>query len=75
VYPYTEKTNSIIEVAERQVFDICVVKINQYLPDFSKLNKGSKQFTYRLLKEALQANPTSLSKIFNEVLSLPIDQQ
>lgn len=75
VYPYTGEANSIIEVAERQVFDICAVKINQYLPELGKLNKGSKQFTYRLLKEALQSNPTSLTKILNEVLNLPVDQQ
>ncbi|WP_179136292.1 ATP-binding protein [Paenibacillus sp. 32352] len=75
VYPYSGKATSVIEIAERQVFDICAVKINQYLPEFSNLNKGSKKFTYRLLKEALQANPTSLSKILNEVLNLPIDQQ
>ncbi|QJD86345.1 ATP-binding protein [Cohnella herbarum] len=75
VYPYIGEAHSIIEIAERQVFDICAVKINQYLPDFGKMNKGSKQFTYRILKEALQANPTSLSKILNEVLNLPVDQR
>lgn len=75
VYPYTGEAKTIVEVAERQVFDICAVKMNQYLPEFSKLNKGSKQFTYRLLKEALQSDPGSLSKILNEVLNLPADQQ
>ncbi|MNB91783.1 DNA mismatch repair protein [compost metagenome] len=75
VYPYTGEAKTIIEVAERQVFDICAVKVNQYLPEFSKMNKGSKQFTYRLLKEALQANPNSLTKILKEVLNLPFEQQ
>lgn len=75
IYPYTGEANNAIEVAERQVFDICAVKINQYLPEISKMKKDSKQFTYRLVKEALQANPNSLSKILHEVLNLPTNQQ
>ncbi len=75
IYPYQGSPKTAIEEAERQVFDICAVKINQYLPEFSKSAKGSKEMTYRLLKEALQTNPDSLRFILKEVLKLPAEQQ
>ncbi|MED4354168.1 hypothetical protein P9265_17875 [Schinkia azotoformans] len=75
IYPYDGEPNNEIEKAERQVFDICAYKINQYIPDFSRNDKQSKQFTYRLLKEALESNPSSLRLILGEVLNLPSDQQ
>lgn len=75
IYPYNGEPTNELEKAERQVFDICAYKINQYIPDFSKNDKQSKQFTYRLLKEALESNPNSLGLILKEVLNLPADQQ
>ncbi len=75
IYPYEGEAQTVVEEAERQVFDICAVKVNEYLPDFSKVAKSSREFTYRLMKEALQTNPDSLRAILKEVLKLPPDQQ
>ncbi|CAH1211664.1 hypothetical protein PAECIP111892_03618 [Paenibacillus auburnensis] len=75
IYPYKGEAQTVVEEAERQVFDICAVKINQYLPDFNKVAKSSREFTYRLMKEALQSNPDSLRLILKEVLKLPPEQQ
>lgn len=75
IYPYIGEPENEIEKAERQVFDICAYKINQYIPEFNKSNNQSKKFTYRLLKEALESNPSSLGLILKEVLNLPEEQQ
>ncbi|MFC5702784.1 ATP-binding protein [Cohnella faecalis] len=75
IYPYKGEAQTVVEEAERQVFDICAVKLNQYLPDFSKAEKGAREFTYRLMKEALQSNPDSLQTILRELLKLPTEQQ
>ncbi|WP_286884828.1 ATP-binding protein [Aneurinibacillus sp. UBA3580] len=75
IYPYSGQPESVIEKAERQVFDICAVKVNELLPEFRKASKESRQFTYRLLKESLQANPNNLKLILKEVLNLSINQQ
>lgn len=75
VYPYTQITNNPIEVAERQVFDVCAVKVHEYSPGFDAADRKSKQLTFRLIREALESNPTSLQAILREVLALPAEQQ
>lgn len=75
IYPYDGEPKTEIELAERQVFDICAYKINQYIPDFNRGNKQTRKFTYRLLKESLESNPNSLKTILQEILNLPEDQQ
>lgn len=75
IYPYMGEPKNEIEKATRQVFDIFAFKINELIPEFSKATKNSKQFTYRLLKEALELNPSSLETILKEVLELSPVQQ
>lgn len=71
VYPYKGEPVTLVEEAERKVFDIVAININQNLPDFNDVGKKSKQFQFRMLKHAIKSSPEDLQKILNEVLNLP----
>ncbi|MBT2617245.1 MULTISPECIES: hypothetical protein [unclassified Bacillus (in: firmicutes)] len=75
IYPFIGEAKNDVDKATRQVFDIFAYKVNEFIPEFSKATKNSKQLTYRLLKEALETNPTSLKFILSEVLTLSTEQQ
>lgn len=76
IYPYEEKPElSPIEEAERQVFDIVAINVQEYLPDFEAAGHSSRRFTFRLLAQAIKDNPESLQKIIGEVLALKTDAQ
>lgn len=75
IYPYAGNAKDQVEVAERQVFDIVAVSVNEYLKDFGASSDTTKKFTFTLLKQALQENPDSLQLIFNTVLNLPKERQ
>jgi hypothetical protein len=76
IYPYEEKPDlSPIEEAERQVFDIVAINVQEYLPDFEAAGHSSRRFTFRLLAQAIKDNPESLQKIIGEVLALKTDAQ
>lgn len=71
IYPYEEKRDlSPVEEAERQVFDIVAINVQEYLPDFEESAQSSKRFTFRLLSQALRDNPESLQQIIGDVLGL-----
>lgn len=76
IYPYqnTEK-ESPIERVERQVFDICALRVHEYVKDFEKTETGNKRMMFRLLQEALTTNPQSVQKILSEVLNLNQEDQ
>jgi len=71
VYPFQGEPITPVEEAERKVFDIVAININQNLPDFSEADKRSKQFQFRMLKHAIEKSPEDLQKILTEVLNLP----
>jgi len=78
IYPFEEKADkdlSAVELAERQVFDIIGVNVQDFLPDFEKADNSAKKFTFRLLAQALKDSPESLQKILTEVLNLDQDKQ
>lgn len=75
IYPYEKITTNPIEAAEREVFDVCAVKVYEYSPSFDAGDSKNKQLMFRLIREALETNPTSLQAILREVLALPQDQQ
>jgi Histidine kinase-, DNA gyrase B-, and HSP90-like ATPase len=75
IYPYDGEPKNEVDRASRQIFDIFAYKVNELLPEFRKNTKSSKQFTYRLLKESLETNPTTLKYILSEVLNLSMEQQ
>ena len=75
VYPYTEITNNPIEIAEREVFDVCAIKVYEYSPWFEGADQKNKELTFRLIRQALESNPSSLQRILREVFSLPQEHQ
>lgn len=75
VYPYHPADQDPVTQATREVFDICAVKVHEYLPSFEKSEAKSKRLTFRLIKEALESNPESLQTILRQVLELPQEQQ
>jgi hypothetical protein len=71
VYPYQGDPTTPVEEAERKVFDIVAINVNQNLPDFRESDKKSKQFQFRMLRHAIEKSPDDLQKILTEVLNLP----
>lgn len=75
VYPYELSEQGPLKQIEREVFDVCAVKVHEYIPNFERTETKNKRFTFRLLREALENNPDSLQKILRQVLDLPQEQQ
>ena len=75
VYPYQATPQDPLTEATREVFDVCAVKVHEYLPSFEKSDVRNKRLTFRLIKEALESNPGSLQTILRQVLELPQEQQ
>ncbi len=75
-YPYdeAEATTAIADV-ERGVFDILAVSVHQRLPGFEVGTSEGRRFTFKLLRQALETNPSSLKVILTEVLKLPKAEQ
>ncbi len=75
VYPYQGEPTSVIERAEREVFEVVALNVNSYLPDFRDLDTKSKKFSFRLLKESLEESPEAVQRIIKDVLDLPKSKQ
>lgn len=76
IYPFEDKEDlSPVEIAERQVFDIIGVNVEDYLPSFESADRAQKRFTFRLLAQAIATNPESLQSIISEVLDLKKEEQ
>ena len=76
IYPYEDKGElTSVEVAERQVFDIVGVNIENYLPNFEDADNKQKLFIFKLIAQAITNNPASLQKIITEVLNLNKEAQ
>ncbi|ODT47670.1 ATP-binding protein [Devosia sp. 63-57] len=75
VYPYREPAETVVEIAERQVFDILALNLNKQLPTFSDQDSRTKAFQLRILRHAVERGPEELQHIFTEVLQLPVKKQ
>lgn len=75
IYPYEKETVNPIEKAERQVFDIVAVRVNEQHPTFKSSDTKNKKLTLALIKQALESNPSSLTKILKEVVRLSKEDQ
>lgn len=71
VYPYQAEPDSHLATAERDLFDVVAVIASSAIP-----TKGAtqKRLSLRLLKEALQSEPSRLRSALEAVLSLPDDE-
>lgn len=75
IYPYTTLEPDPIREAGREVFNVCAIKVHEYLPGFENSDQKTKRLTFRLLREALEKNASTLQVILREVLALPQEQQ
>jgi len=75
IYPYKGEAKSLIEDAERKVFDILAVTASDYMPDFQTAPPKKKAFDLRMLRTAVENSPEELQIIMNEVLVLPKRKQ
>ncbi|MCP1659982.1 hypothetical protein [Neisseria perflava] len=71
IYPYEckEGSGNILSM-EQDIFNILAVNVEEKLPKFKQYDTTSKRFTFKLLSQALQDNPSAIQKIISEVLSL-----
>ncbi|MFM0645960.1 hypothetical protein PQR14_16670 [Paraburkholderia bryophila] len=74
-YPFTGDAADSLEIARREVFDICALNVHQYLDSFREGQSKDRHFTLRMLKTALDESPESLKRILSDVLGLPKEKQ
>ena len=75
IYPYEGEPEDEINKVERSVFDVFAVQINRAVPQLKTSHKETKKLTYRLVKEAIKTNPSSIKTILSEVFNLTQQQQ
>ncbi len=71
IYPFKNDPKTKIEDTKRQIFNLVALNVNEYLPKFSKEDTSNKKLTLRLLREAIESNPKSTTKILQEIFDLP----
>jgi hypothetical protein len=75
VYPFAGEATNVIERAERQVFDIVAVSVQDYAPEFREASIKTKALHLRMLRHAIERSPNELQLILKEVLELPLRKQ
>lgn len=75
VYPYQGEAGTQIERAERQIFDIVAVTVQEAAPDFNEIPRPQMALHLRMLRHAIERSPTELQRILDEVLRLPKRKQ
>ena len=75
IYPYEGEPADEINKAERNVFDVFAVEVNKAVPQLKSAKTETKKLTYRLIKEAINTNPSSIKTILTEVFNLTKEQQ
>ncbi|NJL28585.1 MAG: DNA mismatch repair protein [Thermoanaerobaculia bacterium] len=75
IYPFTGSPRSIVEEAERQVFDVLALNVHEYLPDFGSSSRENRKLSFRLLKTAIETSPDAVQSILQDVLKLPEEKQ
>lgn len=75
VYPYTGEPQSTVEKAERQVFDIVAVHVQEIAPEIGLTSPTARALHLRMLRNAIERGPEELQLILKEVLDLPPRQQ
>jgi len=75
VYPYKGEPLTTVEKAERQVFDIVAVHVQEIAPEIGAASSTTRALHLRMLRSAIERGPEELQTILNEVLDLPAKQQ
>lgn len=75
IYPYRGEPQTTVEKAERQMFDIVAVHVQEIAPDIGEVSAKTKALHLRMLRSAIERGPEELQMILKEVLDLPAKQQ
>ena len=75
IYPYDGEPADDVHKAERDVFDVFAVEVNRAVPQLKASPRQTQQLTYRLIREAINTNPSSIKTILTEVFNLTQQQQ
>jgi hypothetical protein len=75
IYPFVGEPATLVEKAERQVFDIVAVNVQEFAPDLAAAAPKTRAFHLRMLRHAIERGPDDLQMILKEVLGLPQRKQ
>jgi hypothetical protein len=75
VYPFEGEPTTPVERAERQVFDIVAVNMQEFTPDLAAAAPKARALHLRMLRHAIERGPDDLQMILKEVLDLPQRKQ
>jgi hypothetical protein len=75
IYPYQGEASTHLEKAERQIFDIVAVTVQEASPDFTDIPRPQMALHLRMLRHAIERSPAELQRIIGEVLKLPKRKQ
>ncbi|MBT2532795.1 ATP-binding protein [Arthrobacter sp. ISL-48] len=70
-YPYDAPASNPLEKSERELFEIVAVAAS---PVIESADAPSRKLSLRLIREALENNPTGLQQVLREVIELPEEQ-
>jgi hypothetical protein len=75
IYPFQEAPQTKVQNTEREMFNVVAAAVDKHLPEFREARTGYKKLTFNLLRYAIESNPSSLKRIFTDVLDLPKSKQ
>lgn len=75
IYPFKGEPTTSVERAERQVFDMVAVSVQQFTPDLATATSKTRALHLRMLRHAIERGPDDLQTILREVLDLPERKQ
>jgi hypothetical protein len=75
IYPFKGEPTTPVEKAERQVFDIVAVNVQEFTPELAAATPKARALHLRMLRHAIERGPDDLQMILREVLDLPERKQ
>lgn len=75
IYPFEGEPATPVEKAERQVFDIVAVNVQEFAPELATATLKTRALHLRMLRHAIESGPDDLQMILKEVLELPERKQ
>ena len=75
IYPFKGEPGTPVEKAERQVFDIVAVNVQEFTPELATGTLKARALHLRMLRHAIERGPDDLQMILREVLVLPERKQ
>lgn len=75
VYPYEGEAATKLEHAERQIFEIVAVTVQEATPEGAEVPRQQMALHLRMLRHAIERSPAELQRILDEVLRLPKRKQ